>query len=282
MVMAYAAIAQGGEVYKPFIVKSIFDSKGDTLIKYSPQLIRRVVSESTCKTLTELLTGVVDYGTGVNAKINGLKIAGKTGTAQQLVKGSYLEKSYVASFAGFFPAENPQVAMIVVLDKPKGNYYGGSIAAPIFRNITQRWLAIQPDITLCRIADIINNKTGLTIVPGLKGVNLKDAQALLVSSRLHCQYYGDPEGIVVEQQPSALTSVKDYSTVNINLSKLSSMNDSVKSKYLPDLRGLSTRRAMTLLHQAGIKIKVEGSGIVFDQVWSVNNKKERICTLKCR
>ncbi|HRT68105.1 MAG TPA: penicillin-binding transpeptidase domain-containing protein, partial [Bacteroidota bacterium] len=86
----------------------------------------------------DLLTGVVEYGTGKSVRIKNLKIAGKTGTSQQLVGGRYSKSQYNASFVGFFPSDSPKIAMIVVLDSPKGVYYGGSTAAPIFKNITLR------------------------------------------------------------------------------------------------------------------------------------------------
>jgi cell division protein FtsI (penicillin-binding protein 3) len=97
-----------------------------------------VISKETADLIKELFTGIVDRGTGKAVKINNLKIAGKTGTSQQLVDGTYSKSKYNASFIGFFPVENPQIAMIVVLDNPKGNYYGGTTAAPIFRNIALR------------------------------------------------------------------------------------------------------------------------------------------------
>lgn len=135
---AYCAAANGGILIKPYLVKSIFDNDGNYIYKAKPKKIRRVISKETADLIKELFTGIVDRGTGKAVKINNLKIAGKTGTSQQLVDGTYSKSKYNASFIGFFPVENPQIAMIVVLDNPKGNYYGGTTAAPIFRNIALR------------------------------------------------------------------------------------------------------------------------------------------------
>ncbi|MGB9701783.1 MAG: peptidoglycan D,D-transpeptidase FtsI family protein [Candidatus Kapaibacteriota bacterium] len=135
---AYCAAANGGILIKPYLVKSIFDNDGNFIFKAKPKKIRRVISKETSDLIKELFTGIVDRGTGKAVKISNLKIAGKTGTSQQLVDGTYSKSKYNASFIGFFPVENPQIAMIVVLDNPKGNYYGGTTAAPIFRNIALR------------------------------------------------------------------------------------------------------------------------------------------------
>jgi cell division protein FtsI (penicillin-binding protein 3) len=135
---AYCAAANGGTLVKPYLIKSIFDNENNYLYEAKPKKIRRVLSKETSQLIGDLFTGIVDRGTGKAVKIENLKIAGKTGTSSQLVDGSYSTSHYNASFVGFFPVENPQLAMIIVLDSPKGSYYGGTTAAPIFRNIALR------------------------------------------------------------------------------------------------------------------------------------------------
>lgn len=135
---AYCAIANGGNLVKPFLIKSIFDNEKNTIYKGEPKIVRRVISKETSDLIKTLFTGIVDRGTGKAVRISNLKIAGKTGTSSKIVDGIYSKSQYNASFVGFFPVDNPQLAMIIVLDSPKGSYYGGTTAAPIFRNIALR------------------------------------------------------------------------------------------------------------------------------------------------
>ena len=114
------------------------------------KLLRRTVSEDTAATLTSIMEGVVEHGTARSAQIAGYTIAGKTGTAAKLIDGRYSKSEYNASFVGFLPSRKPAVALIVVLDSPHGKgYYGGVVAAPIFKRIaesTLRYLGVGPTI----------------------------------------------------------------------------------------------------------------------------------------
>lgn len=138
MLCSYCAAANGGNLVKPYIVKKYTDNNGNVIYENKPKVIRKVISKETSDIIKDLFVGIIENGTGKAVKIPNLKIAGKTGTSQQLVEGSYSKAHYNASFVGFFPVDNPQIAMIVVLDNPKTNYYGGATAAPIFRNIALR------------------------------------------------------------------------------------------------------------------------------------------------
>ncbi|OGU56319.1 MAG: hypothetical protein A2X64_08790 [Ignavibacteria bacterium GWF2_33_9] len=137
MLCAYCVAANQGKLVKPYIVKSVTKSDGTVVYRGEPKVIRRVISKETANLLKSLFTGIVDRGTGKAVRIKNLKIAGKTGTSRRLKDGIYVNQ-YNASFVGFLPEENPQIAMIVVLYNPKGNIYGGTTAAPIFRNIALR------------------------------------------------------------------------------------------------------------------------------------------------
>lgn len=151
---AYCAAANGGNLVKPFIIKSIFDNNKKEIFHSKPKIIRRVISKETSDLIKNLFTGIVDRGTGKAVRIENLKIAGKTGTSQQLVDGTYSKSKYNASFVGFFPVENPQIAMIVVLDNPKGSYYGGTTAAPIFRNIALRIINSSPILATAKYSPL--------------------------------------------------------------------------------------------------------------------------------
>ncbi len=138
MATAYAAVANMGILMKPYIVAKRESENGTTVTE--PQEIRRVVSEQTCRTLINIMEGVVDSGTGTLVRIPGVRIAGKTGTAQQLVGGHWSKEHYTSSFTGFFPAEKPEYLISVILRSPKNGYYGGVVSGPIFREIAMNIL----------------------------------------------------------------------------------------------------------------------------------------------
>jgi cell division protein FtsI/penicillin-binding protein 2 len=151
LTLAMSAIANGGVLMQPMLVDRVEDDQGQTIVQYSPQQVRRVISESTAAQMTAALKQVVSTnGTARRAKLERYSIAGKTGTAQKPGPGGYLPGKYFASFIGFFPADRPELCISVFLDEPKlPNYYGGLTAAPAFRNIAERaakYLAIQPDL----------------------------------------------------------------------------------------------------------------------------------------
>ncbi len=149
MAMAMSAIANRGMLMQPMLVNGLVDQDGQTVARYSPQPIRRVISESAAKLMVEALKTVVSTnGTAPKAALERYTVAGKTGTAQKVEGGQYVHK-YVASFIGFFPADDPELCISIVLDEPREGYYGGQVAAPAFRQIAERvasYLNIRPDI----------------------------------------------------------------------------------------------------------------------------------------
>ncbi|HXS67810.1 MAG TPA: penicillin-binding protein 2 [Candidatus Polarisedimenticolia bacterium] len=149
MLMAMCAIANDGVLMRPMIVKRLEDRDGNTVVRYSPQAIRRTTDECSAKLTVEALKTVVSKdGTAPKAALEHYTVAGKTGTAQKVENGQYVHK-YVASFIGFFPADNPELCISIVLDDPKEGYYGGQVAGPIFKEIAQisaNYLNIKPDI----------------------------------------------------------------------------------------------------------------------------------------
>lgn len=142
MVSAVAALANGGVLMKPYVVSEVRDAQGKTLRQILPQVKRRVVSPETARTVTSILEGVVTDGTGAKAAIPGFRVAGKTGTAQKIDPrtGAYSSTLFVGSFVGFVPADNPRLAMIVLIDEPQGEAWGGTVAAPVFRRVGEQVL----------------------------------------------------------------------------------------------------------------------------------------------
>lgn len=133
---AISVIANGGQLMKPFIVQEICDKYGETIKEFSPMLLRKVISVDTAMRVKEILVGVVEEGTGKMAKIPAIKAAGKTGTAQKIEpNGAYSHTKFIASFIGFLPADDPVIAIAVSVDEPHPYYFGGVVAAPVFKNI---------------------------------------------------------------------------------------------------------------------------------------------------
>ena len=143
MVSAIAALANDGVLMRPYVVAEIRDPEGHLLKRVPPQAKRRVVSSETAHSMTKILEGVVTDGTGTKASIPGFKVAGKTGTAQKIDSrtGTYSTSRFVASFTGYVPAGNPRLAMIVIIDEPQGEAWGGTAAAPVFSRVGEQVLS---------------------------------------------------------------------------------------------------------------------------------------------
>ena len=142
MITAVSAIANDGVLMKPYVVAEVRDQKGQRVKEILPQVKRRVVSPATARTLTTIMEGVVTSGTGTKAAIPGFRVAGKTGTAQKVDPrtGTYSSALSIGSFVGFVPADAPRLAIIVVVDEPQGEAWGGVVAAPVFRRVGEQVL----------------------------------------------------------------------------------------------------------------------------------------------
>jgi len=139
---AYGAIANDGVLLQPTLIREIRDPSGAVLYRHRPEPVRRAVTPVVAARLRDLLRGVVEAGgTGERAALANFQLAAKTGTARRVVGGRYAPGQYTASFAAIFPADHPQLVVIVKIDNPRGNYYGGLTAAPVTRMMLQQALA---------------------------------------------------------------------------------------------------------------------------------------------
>lgn len=150
LIMAISAIANRGTLMKPLIVKEILDSNQNSVKVFKPKAVRQVVSVETALTMTKILEQVVIDGTGMEAKLDEYQVAGKTGTGQifDFATGKYSNSAYTSLFVGYVPAENPKISILILLDQPKGSYYGGTVAAPVFKEIASKvlpYLSIPPN-----------------------------------------------------------------------------------------------------------------------------------------
>jgi cell division protein FtsI/penicillin-binding protein 2 len=152
MLDAMAAIANGGWLMQPMIVSRLQQHDGSVVERYAPQRVRQVISEAASKEMIEALKTVpTKEGTAAEAALKNYVVAGKTGTAQKAENGGYAPGKYISSFIGFFPADNPEICISVVMDEPKEGYYGGKVCGPVFRDIAERcasYLNIPPDASL--------------------------------------------------------------------------------------------------------------------------------------
>ena len=141
MVVALSAIANGGTLMEPHIAKALMRD-GKIIKEIKPKKIRRVISEKTSRQMMEILKFVVENGTGKKAAIDGFEVAGKPGTAQKYITEtqSYSKTEFISSFIGYAPADNPQLAILVMIDNPKGRHWGGVVAAPVFVKIAEKSL----------------------------------------------------------------------------------------------------------------------------------------------
>jgi cell division protein FtsI/penicillin-binding protein 2 len=135
---AYCAIANGGLLMRPRIVREIIGPDGKIVQTFKPEIVRRVIKPETSAALLTMLRDVVKRGTGRAAQIPGFALAGKTGTAQMVIGGQYVTGAYTASFAGIIPADKPQYVVLVKFDHPQGAYYGSIVALPAFRDLAAR------------------------------------------------------------------------------------------------------------------------------------------------
>ncbi|HTL47502.1 MAG TPA: penicillin-binding protein 2 [Verrucomicrobiae bacterium] len=142
MANAYSVIANGGYLVKPYIIARVEDQYGVVLREKKPEVVHQIIKPEVAKKMNDILVRVVQEGTGKKAIIDGISVGGKTGTAQKVLPGGrgYSHNSFIASFIGFAPAEDPQLVMAVVLDDPKPSYYGGSVAAPVFKEVIEAGL----------------------------------------------------------------------------------------------------------------------------------------------
>jgi cell division protein FtsI (penicillin-binding protein 3) len=231
LVTALSAIANGGCLMKPYVVERIMDEKGKVIQSFQPEIVRKVVSEETAKKVRVLLKATTEKGgTGEGAVPAGYEVAGKTGTAQKVdpLLGGYSEDRYTSGFMGFAPAEEAKLVLLVVVDEPQGNNYGGVVAAPIFKAIMEKVLPVLNVIpkgttvvkneldsaprkgaseTPPSIAGVNMGKgAGMIVMPDLTGLSMRNALTRIEGKGLIIKVSGN--GKVIEQIPRPGTVIE--------------------------------------------------------------------------
>jgi stage V sporulation protein D (sporulation-specific penicillin-binding protein) len=179
MITAVSAIGNKGRLMEPRIVKALVDKDGNVVESFEPKFVRQVISEKTANELLVMMESVVENGSGKKAYIPGIRIGGKTGTSEKIVRGDYSKKLAIASFYGVAPLENPKISVLVIVDEPQDTNFGSVVAAPVARQImvdALRYLGIKPDIQVNKNSIRVPNLVGKTLGSAkeiLKAINIK-------------------------------------------------------------------------------------------------------------
>jgi cell division protein FtsI (penicillin-binding protein 3) len=244
LISALSAIANQGVLMKPYIVRGLVDKQGQVIKKFTPMAVRQVISPQTAKRMTTLMTNVVGDpdGTGKNARIVNVNVAGKTGTSQKFdfARHAYSSERVRTSFMGFFPAEDPQVAILVILDEPQRDKWGGVASAPVFKKIAEQILTcfkthirnnpiyeeekINRDVKLKLVAadpamdrqKNEQNPSDESIMPDFRGLTIRDALRKAKERGVELQIAGN--GWAVNQVPAPGVAVGEprYCTVSFS------------------------------------------------------------------
>ena len=217
-VTAVSAVINNGYLYQPYIVKSLEEPETQSIVKLNePILRRRVISEESSKLARFALESVVANGSGRNAYIENYRVGGKTGTAQKVEDGHYLDGNYILSFVGFMPADEPKIVVYVAIDNPKGvTQYGGVVAAPIAKSILETAISVlnieSSDEVMPR--EYNWNDTKYYKIPDVVGETKEEAKKSLQGFQI--EYSGEGEHVLY-QSPSGNSYVKENGTVSLML-----------------------------------------------------------------
>ena len=242
LALAYGAIANGGELLEPTLVKELRREDGKVLQRAERRVVRRIMSEQTARTMRGLLREVVSSGTGTGANLTTYQIAGKSGTARRVRSDGkgYEEGSYTASFVGLFPAEDPQLVVLVKLDDPEGAYYGGKIAAPVTKAVLEAAIA-------ARDAALDPRK--------LEGPPLRIATAESIAAET------TRAEVVEAARVEAVAAAEPNAPFVIELgAPVQAPKRVVSARPVPDVHGMPTRSAVRELHRAGFRVSLVRSG----------------------
>ncbi|WP_379131529.1 penicillin-binding transpeptidase domain-containing protein [Paenibacillus sp. sgz500958] len=284
--VAVSAIANGGKLMKPYVVKEITNPNTGEKTVTKPVVVRQVITKETAKETGGYLEQVVadhTIGTGRNAYIEGYRVAGKTGTAIKVEGKGYVKDKQLVSFIGYAPVNDPKIAVIVIIDEPNVELGGGALAAPVFKEIVSQSLQYMGVPKLSEENNEDGNKgeesstkntaPALRTTPDLTDKTMKEARALLLNKGFDFEGVGDGP-TVTSQYPKAGTVLSSGQRIY-----LISQNGAGTS--IPDLRGESLRDALEILTLLKVGIEVEGEGYVAEQVQGKKDGKT-IISLKLK
>lgn len=260
LINSISAISNGGNLMKPRLVKEIIDDNGKIVKEIEPEIIRKVISESTSETMLELMETVVSEGGGKNAAVPGYKIGGKTGTASKIIDGSYVDGKYIGSFVGVGPIEDPELVVLAIVDDPEGVYYGGTTAAPIVKEIFEKsfeYLNIAPSDE----EELESSNLDFSTIPDLRGKTIKQAGEIL--KELGLKYMIEAlditsDSIVLEQSPEPGITLERGDVVDLFIKD-------AEKVIMPDLIGKTKDEITNILSKLGYNYYIEGEGVCTEQ-----------------
>lgn len=250
MVTAAAAVANGGHLVTPHIVKQIIDSEGNVVKSFEKKEKRQVISQSTSKRICELLQMNAKEGGAKNGYVPGYRIGGKTGTSQKIGQSGPNGMDYIASFCGIAPADNPQVVLLIYYDTPKGpSYYGAMVAAPTFAKVMQEalpYLGVE-----CKYTEEELAKLDIP-VPFVVGSKVSQAKSKLESLGLSSTVCGSGD-VVISQIPEATAKMPKGGKVVLYTDK-----DDKANVKVPKLIGMSPANVNKVAAESGLNVKIKG------------------------
>ena len=263
---AYVAIANGGELLEPALVKEVRSADGTTLYRHERRVVRRVLSPAVARRVRQMLLGVVEGGgTAKRADLATFSMAGKTGTARRTVNGSYANAEHIPTFVGLFPGDNPQFVILVKIDNPKGAYMGGLTAAPVTKAVIEAALA-SPNAALDRrsLAESQRDHKVDTAATELR---------LAVATRAPAETTSTSQRMALRAAADAAAEDGAGTTPIVVMLPTPLVRTAVvlSPRAVPDVHGLPLRQAVHALHVAGFRVRLEpgSSGLTTPAAGSV-------------
>lgn len=251
MITAVCAVANGGNLVTPHLLKEVSDADGNITRTEKVSETRQVISQETSSQMCELLRSVVENGSGKNAYVAGYRMAGKTGTSQKISESTEDRMKYIASFCGFAPADDPQYAVIVMIDEPHGaNIYGSAVAAPVASAIMKEilpYLGVEAVYTEDEYASIS------TTVPSVEGKTVEQARSAISAAGLSSRVVGEGEQVIA-QNPMGGSNSPTNGTVVLYTEE----DYEPEQVTVPDLTGMSISGVSTTAAGSGVNVEISG------------------------
>lgn len=260
------AIANGGKLLQPYLVSSIADANGKTVKKTQTKEIRQVISADTSEKVRKMMKSVVDNGTGKNSYVAGYSVGGKTGTSTKLGESKNGEgDKYIVSFGAIAPSDDPEIAMLIIVDEPNQDLGGGALCAPIAAQVTQEAmnvLGIEPKYNDSEMKDLSKQ------TPNVVGKSLDEAKKTLEENNLNFVVVGD-DSTVTRQCPSGADTIPNGGTVYLYT------DDSEKQTVnVPNFNGLTVNEAKDLASSSNLNIQIAGNSMSSGTVVAYRQSEE--------
>jgi len=267
VVSGLSAIANGGTLLQPYLVSEIKDANGNTIKKTQRTEVRRVISEETSQKVRTMMKAVVDEGTGKNGYVAGYRVGGKTGTSTKLGEFKEGERTkYIVSFAAIAPADNPEIAMLIIMDEPNEDLGGGALCAPIAAQVIEQAM---PVLNVEPKYDEEEAKKLSIATPNVIGKSVSSAKSALESKELKYKIVGNGK-TVVAQSPSSSVNIPAKGTVVLYTEK-----GDKKTVKVPDFTGLTISEANRAAAEANLNIEINGNNLSSSTVVAYRQSVEK-------